>query len=180
MPESLSQPGPIAFDDHLLGEHAHYPRSSRYRGQAPLSLNLTAMIDVVFQMLIYFLVATEFKSGEEIYRMDLPQRLPAQAQRDPFDLDRQPLRLSVATMGPGRDAARLGIEGPYPQPASFDELLDFLRRRRVGPDSPTGLFEPDHPIVIVPTPSTRWEHAVGVFNAAARARYENITLAKPR
>ena len=41
---------------------------------ARTEFNLTSMIDVVFQLLIYFIVGTTFAMGEQSYRMDLPER----------------------------------------------------------------------------------------------------------
>ena len=163
----------------VMIEHrgARQRRSSR---QTRMGLNLTAMIDIVFLLLIYFLVATKFKLGEEIYRMDLPERQPAQAQRDPFQLDREPLRVEVTSIGLRPDDYAVRLEGPYPQPATFDDLADFLARKQINESSIGGLFEADHPIVIVASGSTRWEHALGGFNAAARARYTNIMFARPR
>ena len=158
------------------------PRGSgrRRRGRARMALNLTAMIDVVFLLLIYFMVATEFKLGEEIYRLDLPPRQPAAQLRDPFELDEEPLRIEVASTGYARGAYSLRIEGPYRQPASFEELFEFLRQRQITEHTVGGLFEPDHPMVIVPTRTTRWEHVIDAFNALARAQYTNVTFAKPR
>ena len=37
-------------------------------------VDITPMIDVVFQLLIYFLVATNFALGEQVFRLDLPDR----------------------------------------------------------------------------------------------------------
>lgn len=155
-------------------------RSRRGRGRARLTLNLTAMIDVVFLLLIYFMVATNFRVGEEVYRLDLPRNLQSQAERDPFQLDEQPLRIQVLSTGPGRFQYRLGIDGPFAQPASFDELHHFLLDRQINPDHPSGLFLPDHPIIIEPARTAVWDHAVGAFNAAARARYTNIRFAEPK
>jgi biopolymer transport protein ExbD len=135
------------------------------------------MIDVVFLLLVYFMVATEFKLGEEVYRMDLPERRASSQFRDPFELDEEPLRIAVASTGRARVAYRLRIEGPYEQPATFDDLHEFLRSRRRSPDVPRGLFEPDHPIVIEPARACRWEHAMEAFSVAARARFTNITFA---
>ena len=150
------------------------PRKRRGRSRPSIALNLTAMIDVTFLLLIYFMVATEFKLGEEVYRLDLPQR--QQAQRDPFELDEEPLRIRIATTGYGPGAYSLQVEGPYLRVRSFQELHEFLRQRRITDASPGGLFGPDHPIIIEPTRTTRWQHAMAAFNAAARARYTNITL----
>ncbi len=169
----------VAHTDEQMIEHrgARQRRSNR---PARLGLNLTAMIDVVFLLLIYFLVATKFKLGEEIYRMDLPQRQPAQAERDPFQLDREPLRVEVTSIGIRPDDYAVRIDGPYPQPATFDDLFDFLTQRQINEAAIGGLFEPDHPIIIVASGTTRWEHVLAGFNAAARARYTNIMFARPR
>ncbi|MBT8486722.1 MAG: biopolymer transporter ExbD [Phycisphaerales bacterium] len=151
-------------------------RQRRGRARPRIALNLTAMIDVTFLLLVYFMVATEFKLGEEVYRLDLPDRRAAQAARDPFELDEEPLRIQIATLG--RQGYRLRIDGPYPQPETFDDLHEFLRSRRIADEVPGGLFEPSHPIIIEPTRTTRWQHAMETFNAAARARFTNVTLGR--
>lgn len=139
-----------------------------------IALNLAAMIDVVFLLLVYFMAATEFKLGEEIYRLDLPQR---GAAADPFALPRDPLHISVSSTGRTGYALRLAPAGE--QPATFEALRDYLARTRRAPGAAGGLYEPDHPIVIEPTGDTTWEHAMDAFNAAARARYTNVTFAAP-
>ena len=150
------------------------------RPSARLGLNLTSMIDVVFLLLIYFMAATEFKLGEEIYRLDLPDRGRA---ADPFDLPRDPLRVAVTTVG--RDDYVLRLSGPEtggpggPGPVTFQELFEFLDGRRRSDRAAGGVFEADHPIIVAPTGRTSWEHSMGVFNAAVRARYSNITFAAP-
>lgn len=155
-------------------------RQRRRGGPTKFALNLTAMIDVVFLLLIYFMVSTEFKANEEVYRLDLPQRQPASAQQDPFQLDREPLRIEVASLGIRPDDYSVRLDGPYRQPATFDDLRRFLEQRRIGQAVPGGLFEPDHPIIIVASATTRWEHVMAAFNAAARARYTNIMFGRPR
>jgi biopolymer transport protein ExbD len=161
-----------------VGADAELPRATPARGHARLSLNLTAMIDVVFLLMVYFMVATEFKAGEEVFRLDLPDRLQSARQLDPFDLDDEPLKITVASTGAARSACRLRIDGPYPQPGTFEDLHDFLRARQIRPENATGLFRRDHPIVIVPTVETRWEHAVEALNAAARAQYTNVMFGR--
>ncbi len=140
------------------------------RRPARLSLNLTAMIDVVFLLLIYFMVATEFKLGEEIYRLDLPRR---SLQADPFELPRDPLRIAVASTGSGAGYL-IRVEEAAAQLANFQELFVFLARNQRSAAAVGGLFDPDHPIIIEPGAATRWEHAVEAFNAAVRARYTNV------
>ncbi len=150
-------------------------RRAAARRPTRLSLNLTAMIDVVFLLLIYFMAATEFKLGEEIYRLDLPQR-----GNDPFELPRDPLRVSVTSIGDESYVIRLeGPETARVPPATFQELFEFLLGNRRSDRAAGGAFEADHPIIVEPTGGTSWEHAMGAFNAAARARYTNITFGAP-
>ncbi len=150
-------------------------RHASGRGVRPL--NMTPMIDVVFLLLIYFLVATDFRGGEEIYRLDLPDRSGATAQSDPFDLEEEPLRILVSGLEP--TDARIRVEGPYEQPRSFDALHEFLNRRQINDVNPGGLFPASHPILIQPTGGAAWSVAVEAFNAAARAGYTNVTLEPP-
>ncbi len=152
-------------------------RAKRGRLRPRMSLNATAMIDVVFLLLVYFLVATNFRMGEEVYRLDLPER-GAAVEADPFQLDETPLRIRVFSTGAQRGTYRLSLDEPFPRPASFDDLFQFLEQRQRAPGTGTGLFMPDHPIIIDPAPQTRWEHVMGAFNAAARARYTNITFSE--
>lgn len=142
-----------------------------------MALSMTAMIDVVFLLLIYFMVATDFRLAEEFYRVELPQQ-GAAPPADPFTLDEEPLRVSVASTGVGPGMYRLRLDGPYPQPQTFDDLHEFLRNRQVNESTTGGLFAPDHPILVQPSRHTRWEHAMEAFNAAARAQYSSITFAK--
>jgi len=147
------------------------------RPPSRMSLNLTAMIDVTFLLLIYFLVATEFKLGEEVYRLDLPERLPASQQREPFELDREPLHVKVATVSPAACSIRLETRhARLDQPQSFEELFRFLESNRIGGAHSGGLFAADHPIIVEPAGTTTWQHVVQAFDAAARAHYTNITL----
>jgi biopolymer transport protein ExbD len=169
-----SSSSPLVFeqDDHLPKPRRREPRGV---ARTRMGLNLAAMIDVVFLLLIFFMVATRFKLGEEIYRLDLPERGEAVAA-DPFQLDEEPLRISITSHG--REAYRIELDGPYDRPRTFAELHQFLLDRQIRPGHPEGLFPPDHPIIVQPSATTRWEHAISVFNAAVRARYTNISFAE--
>ena len=145
------------------------------------TLNLTSMIDVVFLLLVYFMVATEFKRAEVIERLDLPNRLGA-GVTDPFEVPDQPVVITVSSQD--TDSARstvaagfkIEIEGPFPQPTTPDSLTKLLSERRIGGIGGRGLWPKDHPIVLRPAPGTDWEHVVRTFDATARAGYNNISL----
>jgi biopolymer transport protein ExbD len=131
------------------------------------------MIDVVFQLLIYFLVGTNFARGEQVFRIDLPAREQGEAA-DPFRLDDEPLRIELSAAA--GEAVRIRLPGPWPQPGSFEALFEFLRDRQLNPRQPDGLFAIDHPIVVSPDPSVRWEPTVEAFNSAVRAGYTRVSF----
>jgi len=146
------------------------------RGRPRLSLNLTPMIDVVFQLLIYFLVSTNFALGEQVYRVDLPNR--EEGASDPFAFDEDPLRIELVSAGPPESGlVAIRLEGPWPRPADFEALYEFLESRRLDVDRPAGLFAADHPILVDPGPAVRWDRTVDAFNAAVRAGYTNVGFA---
>jgi biopolymer transport protein ExbD len=140
-----------------------------------IGLNLTSMIDVVFLLLIYFMVATEFKTAEESFPMDLPARNIGQT----LMLDNEPLVIVVESAGDGLRDVRVKIEGPWDAIASPEVLTQFLRLNKVDEFHVTGLFMETHPVLIRPTENARWEHALAVYNAVARASYTNITFDAP-
>ena len=145
------------------------------------TLNLTSMIDVVFLLLVYFMLATEFKRTEVIERLDLPNRLGA-GVADPFEVPDHPVVITVSSQD--TDAGRstvaagftIGIQGPFPQPTTTTSLTELLEARRMGGTGGRGLWPEDHPIVLQPAPGTDWEHVVRTFDATARAGYNNISL----
>ena len=145
------------------------------RNAGTIGLNLTAMIDVVFLLLIYFMVATEFKTAEETFPMDVPIRNHGQV----LTLDEEPLIIFVESAGTGEADLRIRLDGPWEPIGSIDALLLFLKSNKASGFGRSGLFAERHPNLIKPTKNTRWEHAIAAYNAVARANYTNITLDEP-
>ena len=133
------------------------------------------MIDIVFLLLIYFMVATEFKTAEQSFPMDVPLRQHGQT----LMLDDEPLVIVVESAGVGEHDLRLRLVGPWDPIASIEALTEFLQTNRADGFGSYGLFTPTHPILIKPTSDTRWDHTLAAYNAVARAKYTNITLDQP-
>jgi len=138
-------------------------------------LNLTSMIDVVFLLLIYFMVATEFRSAEASFPMDLPEK----GRNAALVLDDEPLVVLVESSGTMPGDVRVQLEGPWKSIHSLLELKNFLKANRADGFGSGGLFTPTHPIIVRPNNETRWEHAMAAYNTLVEARYTNITLGKP-
>jgi biopolymer transport protein ExbD len=147
----------------------------RKRKAGTIGLNLTSMIDVVFLLLIYFMVATEFKIAEESFPMDIPMRQHGQT----ITLDDEPLVILVESAGAESEDIRVRLEGPWDSIATLAELSTFLRSNKATGFGRNGLFAQAHPILLKPTKSTRWEHAIAAYNVVVNAQYTNISLDEP-
>ncbi|MDP6158487.1 MAG: biopolymer transporter ExbD [Phycisphaerales bacterium] len=147
--------------------------ANRRRGSG-VELQIAPMIDVVFLLLMYFMIATDFSPAEEVFRLDLPEQRVGEA--DPLQLLDEPLRVRVVAAGADGQQARVTVEGPWDVAGSADGLRVFLSQSLVPQGS---LFMPDHPIVIVPSPRVGWGHVVAIFNAAVAAGCTNVTLETP-
>ncbi len=142
-------------------------RRRRHPEPASTELNLTSMIDVVFQLLIYFIVGTSFAMGEQSYRMDLPERKGA-STIDPLELDEEPVTVEV--LGGGR----ITIPGPWNSPVSVENLTPFLTARLSD-----GLITSETPIRIRPRAAVPWGDAVQAFNAALAGGFETVGFEEP-
>ena len=87
---------------------------ARRRGSG-LGFNLTAMIDVVFNLIVFFLVASHFSHAQ----MDAPVNLPAASQAGASDDDPRRLTITVTSTG------KWSIAG---KPASLTEIENAIRQ----------------------------------------------------
>lgn len=154
------------------------PRSSllgRLKPAAIPQLRLTAMMDVVFLLLIFFVLTANFAIDEGVFPADLPG--PGIYDPPPLHL-RTPIFIELQSIGV--DGVSYWIRGINPVTGSdFDQLYQKLNGWRFDKNTnPTGLYESDSPVVIQSATDVRWEHVVGAFNAATRAHYTNIQFSR--
>ncbi len=155
------------------------PRRARRKAPSEpgrMQLNLTAMIDVVFLLLVYFIITVNFASDEGVLSGAIPQRTgESQAQ----DLPRRPIRLVLQPQGETGCVVR--ISGQPQVTGDFDLVAALLSESQWQPDlGRRGMFKPDHPVVVAPDGPVRWQHVVNAFNAAARAGFANVSFAPPQ
>lgn len=165
---------------HIYHSRGQRRKSGSYQqSHRSMHLNLVAMIDVVFLLLMYFLLSANLTTGEEVYKLDLPASLNAAAQPDPFDIPEQPVLIEIFTTGTGFSDYQIEIDMQIDQPTDFNSLYQFMDNARVQPGNSGGLLFPDTPILIRPAVTTRWEHAINAFNACLRAGYNNVSMIDP-
>lgn len=177
-------PGTGYDDSTTLGESevVHHvsqrqKRNKRTLDGGSMQLNLTSMIDVVFQLLIYFVVTSNFAVGEGIITAKLPTGpgTPQPENKPP----NKPLKIVVKSGGAIGTGYSVHIEDVAGRPSSFAELGDTLIQLQYDPTRGlNGFFKPDNPVIIKPGASVRWQHVVNAFNAAVRARYSNVSFAQ--
>ncbi len=151
-------------------------RSRRASTAAALALNITAMIDVVFLLMTYFLLTAQFNRREESIPHVLPEHLQGTAadrQPDAFALPRTPVVIVVRSTGDGPADCAIQTDSPLlGELSSAADLLTRARARRAD-------FAPDQRFIIRAAPDSRWEHALGAFNAIRRAGWTSVQFANP-
>ena len=169
MAEPQQQQGP---DEETV--HHQSARQKRSAGIQParMQLNLTSMIDVIFQLLIYFVVTATFAANEGVLSADLPEIGSGTA--DNPEPPKEKLHIDLNSY----EQTSVRIRVFNQRIASFQDLHERLLNVQHYPEEGrTGEFAVDDPIVIRPTGRVRWQHVVNAFNAAVRAQYENISFA---
>jgi biopolymer transport protein ExbD len=130
---------------------------------ARLTLNLVPMIDIVFLLLIFFLVGTRFITAEGV----LPGRLPRQDGRQTLPVPVPPIQIRLAATS--NDAPEITIAGRTSRPRDFEQLAAVLAQIQREPG-----YDDQTPVVLQADEELAWDHVVNAYNAAVRARYRNI------
>jgi len=166
-------PGAVQAKSQEQVVHHVSQRKKRKSDPARMTLNFTAMIDVVFQLLIYFIVTASFTIGEGIITAKFPQGTGAAPAEEPPE---KPLKVRIASYGEA--GYRLVLEG-FEAPANFKTLRESLIGLQFDPAKGRGgAYKPDNPLVISPDGKVRWTHVVNAFNAAVAAGYSNVAFAQ--
>jgi biopolymer transport protein ExbD len=153
----------------------HHVSARKRRGRPPakISINLSTMIDVIFNLLVYFVVTANFAVDEGVLTLKLPQGsgTPQEALAPP---DR-PLEITIQSIqtatGPGAV-----ISLPPRTFTSFSDLSAHLTAVQFSDRNPSGVFRADNPVIIRPDGEVRWQYVVDAFNAAVAARYTNVSF----
>ena len=124
-------------------------------GPGELVLNLTPMIDVVFLLLIFFMLATTFLDPEREIDLDLPRADSSQAR------DAEADELVINVLRDGR--LKLGAE-----PVDRDGLLAALRR--------AARVDPTTAVTIRGDREVTHEAVVGVMDACGQAGLRNLSV----
>ena len=168
---------PTGGSDETMEPTVHHKSARKRRGRPPakMTLNLTSMIDVIFQLLIYFVVTANFMLDEGVLTAKMPQGSgkPTQAKLEP-----PPRPLNIELVSAGSAGVQINVAGAA-RITNFTELSQQLVALQYDPErGRRGAYKPDNPVIIKPAGQVRWQHVVNAFNAAIKARYSNVSFAQ--
>ncbi len=156
-------------------QRAHRRQARGLEGGARLSLAITPMIDVVFLLLLYFVLTSGFADGELLLRAQAarPQIEAGGDAVDALELEEEPIVITLARV---RGATTLRISAGLAQPVDEQSLERVLRDALLAPDRPSGQFAADHPVRIAPAAEVPWEDVVSAFRAVTGAGFRSIAF----
>jgi len=155
-------------------ETVHHKPHKKKVPKGVKEMNLTSMLDVCFQLLIFFILTASFAVGEGV----LPAELPTgQGKASDDEPPQQPIKIFLRSLG--GDDVSIQIEGSPTPPTNFRELYSVLRGMQNSPQNPTAPYNPDDPVIIKPDGTVKWKHVVNTFNAAIKSEYTNVNFAQP-
>ena len=141
-------------------------KRAKDRGTPNMQPPLTPMIDVVFQLLLFFLLSCQFRQEEGA----IPSRLPNIAGQEPVSMDVKPIEVRVLAIGDNNKGVCYEVTGVAITSAPL--LYGHLQGIQA-------TFGKDRPVVIKPTSKVRWMHVVNAFNQAVRLEFKTIGFASP-
>ena len=130
----------------------------RTQSSEKLQLQMTPMIDVVFLLLIFFIVTSSFVEYEGKLQTNLPRNVNVQNAAQ--DLE-QPPEVLIEISADGV----ISVGNQVKTPAQLAALLISLRK-----------LYPDQPVVIRGDPQTFHRYVVDVLDACYKAKITNISF----
>ena len=151
----------------------HLFRNMRSSRGSLLGVSLTGMIDVVFNLLIFFVVITTASQQEGF----LPGELPSESlERSGLEIPNLAIMINVYS-GDQYDACRVELGGQELKPQGFDTLGQRLRDMHV---DHAGLYEGDNPVVLHLANGVSVDQMVKTYNAVVLAGFSNIQFRRSR
>jgi biopolymer transport protein ExbD len=157
-------------------------------------INMTPMIDCVFQLLIFFMLGCRFRTSEEHIKAFLPKNRGL-GTKGVASIHLQEVRVKLLwvelnslkeTKEPDRGRVALKVKDKYFKWVTnkygetlpdYEELYKLiLEQQRVF--VPRGIYQ-SQPVIIDARPLVPFKHVVQALNACVRAKITDITFAAP-
>ena len=164
-----------------------------------MEINLTSMIDVLFMLMLFFLLGTRFGEHEGVLMSHLPQTTPGVP--DKTEVPTPPIVIQLSEGPPNTLSYKLGQGDAvlYPAPGSGKDAENFDLVPVVKADKEhEAVYQIDDAklfkhlvdmrgtvnlakvtVKIVPGPGVQWNYCLQVLNTVVRAKYPEIRWSVP-
>ena len=150
--------------------------ASRAKPQRPgghlMHLQMVPMIDVVFLLLVFFLLTANFRLREGFLPAELPRRVTRAALTEV-----EPLEVRLDSQVNGDCLVHIGTQPGFVVSATVDgsgfETLVVELRRVIETQRRHG----DDPVKLMPSWRTKWDHVAKAYDAIWQLDLENIIFA---
>ncbi len=156
-----------AYKREIAGDETVHHVSSRSKRKLPkakVAPPLTPMIDVTFQLLIFFMLTTTFRQAEG----QIPATLPKESGGSPSVIDelKRPVKIILHPSGDGFSACSYEIRGIAGVTSSPEDLFVTLNQ----------MPSKEVPLIIRPKSNVRMQFVLEAYNQAVRAKFKNISF----
>ncbi len=160
----------IAGDETVHYVSARKERESRKKhASTAIQPPLTPMIDIVFQLLLFFLLACQFRADEG----QIAANLPDISGPPPKTISVDPIDITLRAAGSDDLGVLITVQHTDAPLTTAEELYNYLMqmkpRHGEKADGPSEV-----PVTIKPLGNVRWNHVVNAFNQAIRADYKKV------
>ena len=137
-----------------------------------LGLQMTPMIDCIFQLIIFFMLNINFKSEEGLLKAFLPRASQAAASEDP-NKDKVFIRIDESPPGTLYLAVNGKPVGGMTEPQKYAALEQKLRAIKEGfPEMP--------PVIIDAQPMLFYKYVISALNVCGKLKIENVMFQFPK
>jgi len=153
-----------------------YKDKRRRRRHFSFTLNMTPMMDVMFNLLIFFILTASFTTPEGLLEAKLPRSTGIATKA--LSVPVVPIKIFLEATGSDNTTLIRVSTSLHPDAASltllqsYDELFSLLEEMQTRP----GITEKT-PVIIAAKPSVSWNDVVNAYNTAIRARYREVVFA---
>ena len=134
-------------------------------GQDKIELQMTPMIDIVFQLLVFFVMTFKIVAQEGDFSINMPQASPQSAPPDQVEFP--VLKLYLESDGGRLAGISLQNEGFGADPAVAYKALNARIIEHIGTDSGPGSNQETAQIEIGFDPDLHYEHVIGAVTAVS-------------
>jgi biopolymer transport protein ExbD len=128
------------------------------------------MIDVVFQLLLFFILTPSLSATEGYLTTNLPQ---SEGPNAGVQKHLERIKIAMEAMEPNGENVTVTLNETQSLGDNFDGLRAALEAFRA-----QGI-PADHPVLVAPNMDVRHKWVVAAFDAAVAARFTNIQFAVP-